>query len=239
MLRYIVIVLSVVVVTQLIATPIPKNMETQAAKIKRLFGLVNYEHEECTINLTKHNKLEIEQTKDHPLSSADHSSPVNPPKVYREIDGDCVITIRCKPHLPKNAELNASVAARRNTLGQAAAGLSLHAGNTYVTLVTTLNMGKTRSTGMYWKYSHQGGGGGSSTTGNKLIESPRYIRLTREGMKITGSYSDDGKKFNNFGSCEARQLDEPIRVGPEFFHNTTTTCSAEFDEFTIEPLEKK
>jgi hypothetical protein len=223
----------------LLATPIPKQKETAAAKLMRLFGKVVGESDECRIQLNKKDQLEIEQTQFHQLYSADHTQTI-PPQVTQEVTGDFVATIRCMPYKTEGAALNEELAKKRGPQPVVGVGLSITSGTVNCTCVTTMSLKvKDKQTaGMYWLYRSSGGGSGSSSNSNKAFDKPRYIRFTRKGNKISGAYSDDGKEFRNFGNADATGIGDTVLIGPVMFHNLDKTSSGIFDEFTIEPIKE-
>ncbi len=220
------------------AEPIPKKSEDQMAK---LFGKPLLESDECKVSLTRKNALLVEQTSKHKLFNFGVNRNEQPlPYVAKEveIEGDFVVTIRCQLTLPKEAKPVLRNEIRlREELAFAAAGIAINSEGLKVQHVTSLHNGKkAQNTGFSYTTNQ------SATTtydSGELETKPMYLRVSRIGDVLKFSRSTDPAKYDIENEIKIRRNSTKFHIGPLFYHNTDSTCSAEFDEFTIEPLEKK
>ncbi len=220
------------------AEPIPKNADS---KISAIFGTILQNSKECRVSLTKKRALLIEQSRDHKLFHFALNS-TDQPKPYlakaAELQGDFTITIRCKIHLSKKATCTlAQVHCMTAELPTAAAGLAIYNENVYMNHVYSVHNSDQIQTAGFASTSNR-----SDTTyydSVPFIDKPIYVKVTRNGHTFTHSHSTDGAKYRVRCELKIKTDDTKFHIGPLFYHNTDITCSAEFDEFTIEPLEKK
>ncbi len=218
------------------AEPFKKHFETPEAKMKRLYGELKYRHDECSITLGKKDQLVIEQTRYHQLYSCYGYNRI-PPFCEKSVTGNFIITIHCKPRISAEAKYNMQAMPFQSNFASCYGGLSLYCENFDLTFTTSLSTNNDKhTTGYSWMCPQAGG---TSTFGDKHYVSGSYLRITRKGNKFIGETSVDGKKFTLFGQCEVKTIQDTIHVGPMIFHNTDSTCSVIFDDYTINKTDKK
>ncbi|MFD0893583.1 DUF1349 domain-containing protein [Luteolibacter ambystomatis] len=109
---------------------------------------------------------------------------------------------------------------------------SLAAGSKHAFMSVTPGNG----TAMQWRDSTDGGSDNSNTAG---ATAPYWVRISRAGNTLTGSYSADGVTWTQ-QSTATIMMGTDVYVGLSLCaNNTGSTCTATFDNFTVAPLVNK
>lgn len=109
---------------------------------------------------------------------------------------------------------------------------SLAAGSKHAFMSVTPGNG----TAMQWRDSTDGGSDNSNTAG---AVAPYWVRMSRAGNVLTGSYSADGVTWTQ-QSTATIAMGTDVYVGLSLCaNNTGSTCTATFDNFSVAPLVNK
>ncbi|MGC4016592.1 MAG: DUF1349 domain-containing protein [Luteolibacter sp.] len=89
---------------------------------------------------------------------------------------------------------------------------------------------------MQWRSSTDGSSSNSNTAGTTA---PYWVRMARVGNVLTGSYSADGVTWTQ-QSTATITMGTDVYVGLSLCaNNTSSTCTATFDSFSVTPLVNK
>ena len=138
---------------------------------------------------------------------------------YQAVSGDCDITAR--------------IASQTNTNASAKAGVMIRAGLTATSAHALVYV--TPSTGLAFEWRLTTGGNAANTPLATGLKAPYWVRLVRSGNLFTAYRSPDGTTWTTIGS-ETISMPTAVYIGlPVCSYNTSTPCTATFDNITIDP----
>jgi len=156
---------------------------------------------------------------------------LNSPRVWNEVNGDFVATVKVSGEFPQGAE--SLVASRKAFFG---AGLvAFESNDTYVRLerAEMVTGGKNVS---YTSFELRQNGkwvkAGNSGEYPLDSEKPTWLRMERRGDFIHGSVSQDGEKWIALDAIRT-PLRESLKVGVIAGHNTPKPFAPKFEDFEL------
>jgi|SRR5579883_1187298 len=153
----------------------------------------------------------------------------NAPRVVRDVDGDFTATVRVEAKLPENPTSDLP-----GVDPGVAAGLVVWAdsGN-YVCLTRAHELlGAKRVSSAEFHYLEDGQEGGTSGAPAPLDTAGVFLRVTRQGARITGEISPDGKEWARVSATDLKAASR-VRVGV-FAENTAgRKVIAVFDKYEV------
>ncbi len=215
-----------------LAAPVPK--ETEADKIKRLFG--------ATVDPEKNSKFSLDGEKlvlrvtdaPHLMQLGDLSAP----RVTRTVEGDFTASVRISLPLPRRDE---PLPARRGQLVQVGFFLS-DDGNVLATHARTLTptpgqKDPFRRQGQFYVWqpnssSSFGSGGGA------FDPETVHFRLRRDSGKLFAAASADGKSWHEFGGNQT-PFPEKATLGLYLANPSGLPYAVAFEGFTVTPKSKQ
>jgi hypothetical protein len=217
-----------------VAAPVPK--ETEAAKMKRLFGEVADAKKGYDFALDG-DKLMLTMA----AGASDHLQD-NTPRIGREVSGDfeATVVVTLAPPM-KNIE-------DAGKLPYLAAGLAVWGDKRQVVkrqrLFSSLGRGRKAANAdgwesaiLHWDYSKEDDQqyGGHAFDNQFQTCDRRHLRIRREGGKLDYADSMDGKTWKRWAAIRI-ELPDDVHVGVVGLNTTSAECTATFSDFTVMPL---
>jgi hypothetical protein len=214
------------------AAPVPKAQP----KLEEVFGEVADKKDGCKYEMDKRGALTVTVP-----ANADLTESFSPPRprFWKEVTGDFAATVRVK------LTMSDKVGKPPRFLGfpEVMAGLGVESsadgpvGGQVVAMVKYKFREKNQFGGdNTWDGDRDFGGITQGLQGK--TDDARYVRLTRRGVDVTYSKSEDGQKWEEWYTRSAGKLPDIVRVGPLAHHTTDSEFSATFDQYEIKPLKK-
>jgi hypothetical protein len=214
-----------------LASPVPK--ETEADKLKRLFG--------ATVDPEKNSKFMLDGEKlvvrvtdaPHLMQQGDQSAP----RVTRTVEGDFTAQVQIRLPAPRKDE----PLPRRGELVQVGLFLS-DEGSLLATHARTLNVTPTgkdtfRRQGRFYVWQ-QNGSSSYGSGGGAFDPETVHFRLRRADGKLFAAASADGKSWHEFGGNQTPFPDKST-LGLYLANPSGIPYGVEFENFTITPKVKK
>lgn len=159
----------------------------------------------------------------------------NAPRVWDDVTGDFVATVKVSGEFPKGAE--SLVASRKPFHG---AGLvALQDDNTYVRLERAeMVLGGRNVSYTSFELRQNGRWVKAGNSGEYPLkpDQPTWLRLERRGEFIHASVSQDGEKWIELDSLRS-PLGKYLKVGVMAGHNTTSPFAPKFEEYELTAME--
>lgn len=141
---------------------------------------------------------------------------------FERVTGDVTVTARVTGVTNTASWAKAAVMIRE----------SLQQGSAHAQMAVTPGNG----TSMQWRDATNGGSGSNSTAGTNA---PYWVRMVRSGNTLTGYHSPDGTNWTQQSTRTITMASE-VYVGLSLCsNNTSSTCTATFDNFSVTPIVNK
>ncbi len=227
-----ILLLVLLVPTVAFAAPVPK--ETEADKVKRLFG--------TPIDPEKNSKFSLDGEKlilrvnetPHLLQQGDLSAP----RITRSVEGDFSATVLIRLPAPRRDE----PLPRRGELIQVGMFLtddgSLLASHAR-TLTATPGQKDAFRRGGRFLLSYPNGSSSSGSGGGAFDPETVHFRLRRDGGKIYGAASADGKSWHECGGFQELPFPRQATLGLFLANPSGIPFGVEFEKFTVTPKASK
>jgi hypothetical protein len=215
-----------------LASPVPK--ETEADKLKRLFG--------TTVDPEKNSKFTLDGEKlvlrvadaPHLLQPGDQSAP----RVTRTVEGDFTAQVRVRLPAPRLDE----PLPRRGELVQVGMFLTddggLLAAHARTLVATPGQKDPFRRQGRFQLW-YANGSSSSGSSGGAFDPETVHFRLRRDSGKLYGAASADGKSWHEFGGFQQILFPEKATLGLFLANPSGMPFGVEFEGFTVTPKAKK
>lgn len=214
------------------AAPVPK--ETEAEKIKRLFGTPADPEKDCRFALDGEKLIVRTPEAGHPFAFGAGIGPA--PRVTRTVEGDFTATVRIRMAPPRQPQPTGGT--RTHFL----AGLYLAASDTsfaYNARAVEDQQNQLRRTGRHgaWLGGNQQFSGSSG--GGAFDPETTFLRVSRTGGKLQFGASADGKGWHLFAGPDVAYPDK-VTLALFAANPGGLPFAAEFDQFTVAtPADKK
>lgn len=214
------------------ASPVPK--ETEADKLKRLFG--------ATVDPEKNSKFALDGEKlvlrvtdaPHVLQPGDLSAP----RITRTVEGDFTAQVQVRLPPPRRDE----PIQRRGELVQVGIFLSddgsLLASHARTLVAAPGQKDPFRRQGRFQVWCNNGSTS-SGSSGGAFDPETVHFRMRRDDGKLYGAASADGKSWHEFGGFQQIVFPEKATVGLFLANPSGIPFGVEFEGFTVIPKAKK
>jgi regulation of enolase protein 1 (concanavalin A-like superfamily) len=220
------------VVAGLGESPVAKAQDKKPREIKD-FGEVTDPDGDCKIE-EKEGKLTIKVPGSlHDLfpNQKDEKKRLNAPRVLREVEGDFVAYVKVTADWKPGGKI-----AEANTFPYNGAGLLIWGeGGEFVRLERNVWIAGAMPTSYITPLYYRGGrlvGGAKSTREEFYKDRTTWLRVEREGAKVTTSISHDGKEWSATGELET-EFPKKIRVGVHAINSSDGEFVVEFEDFQV------
>jgi hypothetical protein len=208
--------------TAALAAPVPK--ETEAEKIRRLFGKVVDSDKDCTLSLDG-SVLRI-RVPDRPHVLTPQRGVLNAPRTIREVEGDFTATVKIRILKPSSVDQPPS----RFQAGLVILGDSttlVHHSRQLDTIQSPPRLSGIHALILNGRQTRSGGSGGGIFTAETAT-----FRITRSREKVRLAASSDGKTWHNMPEF-AVPLPDKVAVGVYAAQAGTSAFTAEFEDFVL------
>jgi hypothetical protein len=220
-----------------LSAPVPKI----TPKLADLFGEPTAAKGDCTLELNKDGSLAATVPPTHPKCDGSLAGSLHP-LAAKTVRADFVLTVKLTVDVPDDASSN-----RRpdQLLTCAAGGIAVRSvANPELGLVAAAERSPGRKG---WSMCRRISGCEQTGDGNYKIHGRTtdggtgtecYLKLSRQGAKLTAEWSADGAKWKDGYVWKITGLEDDVTVGPVAYQSTDKPLVATFDEYQLKLVEK-